>query len=72
MDLGALLHLLGGAGLLLFAVSPLWAQVLLILAFGVTREIRQHDFSLTPHQWTEALAWPVGAILAALVLKLSA
>lgn len=54
-DNGAALHL--GAGGLIVGLAIV----------GISREIIQHDWSLTLHQWIEALAWPVGGILVAFV-----
>jgi hypothetical protein len=43
--------------------------VVLIAAFGLGREIWQHgDIPRTAHVWREALAWPVGAAVAALLV----
>jgi hypothetical protein len=73
-----LLHVAGGAGLLWLAnlglMPPLTALelaclVVLIAAFGLGREIWQHgDIPRTAHVWREALAWPVGAAVAALLV----
>ena len=71
MDLGMLWHGLAGAGLILFSGAPLWAQILVLLLGGWVREVLQHDVALSTHQLKEALAWPLGGLLAALVVYLS-
>lgn len=35
--------------------------------FGYIREVIQHDWNLTLHQWLEALAWPAGWFLISLL-----
>ena len=54
-DRGYLLH--AGAGLVVGALAVL----------GIGREVLQHDWTLSPHQWLEALAWPAGGLAAILV-----
>lgn len=46
-----LLHLGGGAII----------GVLAVVGYG--REVLQHDWSLSPHQWLEAAAWPLGGLV---------
>ena len=36
----------------------------LLFALGYGREVAQHVWSLTAHQWLEALAWPAGGLVA--------
>ena len=52
-DLGMAWHGLAGGIVMLLAVG------------GFSRELVQHDWPLSPHQWLEALAWPaVGLVVA--------
>lgn len=50
-DPGKWLHL--GAGFL---------TICLFLG-GYLREVQQHDWSLSLHQWIEALAWGIGGLI---------
>ena len=34
---------------------------------GYLREVMQHDWELTAHQWLEALAWPAGWYISVIV-----
>jgi len=38
-----------------------------LAVLGIGREVVQHGWSLTAHQWLEALAWPVGGLAVVLV-----
>lgn len=64
-DLGWLLHALGGLAIAAVAVLPVpwWLTLPGLALFGWIREVLQHDLSLTPHQWLEALAWAAGGAL---------
>lgn len=44
------LHFAGGALIGLLAIV------------GYGREVIQHDWSLSPHQWWEAVTWPLGGL----------
>lgn len=35
--------------------------------FGFAREVLQHDWTLSLHQWIEALAWPAGGLVVVVV-----
>jgi hypothetical protein len=72
-----MLHVFGGAGILWLAqlaLGPplpaleLLCLVVLVAGFGIGREIWQHgEIPHTAHVWREALAWPIGAAVAALL-----
>jgi len=51
-DLGPVWH--GIAGITVGALAVL----------GFTREVLQHDWSLTPWQILEAISWPLGGLVA--------
>jgi hypothetical protein len=59
-----------GTGLYFLPV-PLWLVAFMVpiaAGIGILREKVQHDFDpLTPHQWAEALLFPAGSIVAAVV-----
>ena len=63
--MGKLWHALSGAAIYA-TVLHLGIPALDILAAlalgGWLREVRQHDWRLTRHQWLEALAWPAGGV----------
>lgn len=51
-------------------IGSLASVVTLMLVLGYLREQAQHGWQLSwPHQWVEALAWPVGGLLGALVAR---
>ena len=54
-DPGWLLHLVVGG------------MIMLLALLGVGREVLQHDWSLSLHQWIEGLSWPAGGIFVAFV-----
>ena len=64
---GSILHALGGLVIGGAAVAlgiPGLLSVVTLALFGWTREVVQHDLSLSLHQWVEAASWPAGAALA--------
>ena len=64
-----LLHLAGGfifAGALM-QLPKLVGLVVLIGVAAYFREASQHNGKMNPHRWIEALAWPLGGLLAGLV-----
>lgn len=63
--MGAILHALVGALIMASAVfGGAFGLLGAIVLYGIGREMTQHDFSLTLHQWVEALAWGAGAAVA--------
>lgn len=38
------------------------ALIALLAVVGFGREVLQHDWTLTGHQWAEAIAWPAGGL----------
>jgi hypothetical protein len=73
-DWDYLLHFLGGGVIVGITVaSSHWLipflMVIVLVVFGWGREKMQHDWRLplTRHQKIEALAWPAGGLVAALL-----
>jgi hypothetical protein len=68
-----LFHLVGGAAIAAFlivcGIPETWA-ISALFWFGLLREMYQHAWHLpkTMHVWFEAVAWPIGALVAALAL----
>ena len=66
---GTLLHVLGGAGILiLVAIGHVWWAASWVAAFGLYRELTKDlkvwlpDLSvMTTSKWFEALGWAIGA-----------
>ena len=72
-DLGWLWHTLAGAALAAVAVLPVpwWLVLPALLAAGFAREVVQHDWWLSLHQWVEAVAWPLGGMLGVALVEVT-
>ena len=68
LDVGPLLHVLAAlAACSVVGWYGLAGGALVALAVGYYRETKQHDWPLTPWQHYEALCWPAGVAVYALI-----